>query len=82
MLLCLLRIHFQSPGMVSVMTRCKLCCCSPEIFSIILKVHIPFDFRLYVSGWSAGGHLTATLLATDFTKYGLPQDIIKGNSGP
>jgi len=34
--------------------------------------------RLYVSGWSAGGHLTATLLATDFTKYGLPQDIIKG----
>ena len=34
--------------------------------------------RLYVSGNSAGGHLTAMALAHDWTAEGLPADIIKG----
>jgi len=34
--------------------------------------------KLYVSGHSAGGHLTAMALAHDWTKEGLPQDCIKG----
>ncbi|MYJ70796.1 MAG: alpha/beta hydrolase, partial [Rhodospirillaceae bacterium] len=34
--------------------------------------------RLFVSGHSAGGHLTAMMLATDWTRYGLPADAIKG----
>ncbi|BAY61607.1 putative esterase [Calothrix brevissima NIES-22] len=35
--------------------------------------------RIYVSGHSAGGHLTAMLMATDWKNdYGLPQNIIKG----
>jgi arylformamidase len=35
--------------------------------------------RIYVSGHSAGGHLTAMLMATEWENdYGLPSDIIKG----
>jgi len=34
--------------------------------------------RLFVSGHSAGGHLTAILLATDWTALGRPADTIKG----
>jgi arylformamidase len=35
--------------------------------------------RIYVAGHSAGGHLTAMLMATDWRNdYGLPDDIIKG----
>ncbi|MGD9539170.1 MAG: alpha/beta hydrolase [Alphaproteobacteria bacterium] len=34
--------------------------------------------RLYVTGHSAGGHLTATTLATDWQALGLPADLIKG----
>ena len=34
--------------------------------------------RLFVSGHSAGGHLTAMLLATDWTALGRPADTIKG----
>ena len=34
--------------------------------------------RLYVSGNSAGGHLTAMALAHDWEADGLPADIIKG----
>ena len=35
--------------------------------------------RLHVAGHSAGGHLTAMLLATDWeSDYGLPGDVIKG----
>lgn len=35
--------------------------------------------RLYVTGHSAGGHLTAMCLATDWPgEYGLPADLIKG----
>jgi arylformamidase len=35
--------------------------------------------RLHVAGHSAGGHLTATLLATDWEgDYGLPKDVVKG----
>ena len=34
--------------------------------------------RLYVSGNSAGGHLTAMALARDWTAEGLPADIVKG----
>ena len=33
--------------------------------------------RLFVGGHSAGGHLTAMLALTDFTRYGLPADAIK-----
>jgi arylformamidase len=34
--------------------------------------------RLYVSGHSAGGHLTAMALAHDWSKSGMPSDFIKG----
>lgn len=34
--------------------------------------------RIYVSGHSAGGHLTAMALANDWTKEGMPPDCIKG----
>ena len=34
--------------------------------------------RIFVSGTSAGGHLTASSLATPWTDYSLPADIIKG----
>ena len=34
--------------------------------------------RIYVSGHSAGGHLTAMALAHDWTREGLPPDCIKG----
>jgi len=34
--------------------------------------------HIYVSGHSAGGHLTVMALAHDWTKEGLPQDCIKG----
>ncbi len=35
--------------------------------------------KLFISGHSAGGHLVAMLLATDWeVEYGLPNDIIKG----
>jgi arylformamidase len=34
--------------------------------------------RLYLAGHSAGGHLTAMALATDWRTFGLPEDIIKG----
>jgi arylformamidase len=33
--------------------------------------------RLTLSGHSAGGHLTAMMLATDWSTFGLPQDAIK-----
>ena len=35
--------------------------------------------RIFVGGHSAGGHLTATLAATDWTRLGgLPRDLVKG----
>jgi arylformamidase len=34
--------------------------------------------KLFVSGHSAGGHLTAMALAHEWTKEGLPNDLIKG----
>jgi len=34
--------------------------------------------KIYVSGHSAGGHLTSMALANDWTKEGMPSDCIKG----
>jgi arylformamidase len=34
--------------------------------------------RIIVSGHSAGGHLTATTLLTDWDQYGLPANVVKG----
>jgi arylformamidase len=34
--------------------------------------------RLFVAGHSAGGHLAAMALATDWRRFGLPEDAIKG----
>lgn len=34
--------------------------------------------RIHVTGHSAGGHLTAMLLATDWASYGLPPDAVNG----
>lgn len=34
--------------------------------------------RLYVAGHSAGGHIAAMMLATDWTAEGLPADAVKG----
>ncbi|MGH7321717.1 MAG: alpha/beta hydrolase [Candidatus Rokuibacteriota bacterium] len=37
--------------------------------------------RLFVSGHSAGGHLVAMLMATDWTAFGVPPDVIKAGCG-
>ncbi|HEY7650659.1 MAG TPA: alpha/beta hydrolase [Methylomirabilota bacterium] len=37
--------------------------------------------RIYVSGHSAGGHLVAMLMATDWKAFGVPADVIKGGTG-
>ena len=37
--------------------------------------------KLYVSGHSAGGHLTAMALVYDWEKRGLPRNLIKGGRG-
>ncbi|EHP44187.1 putative aylformamidase [Cupriavidus basilensis OR16] len=34
--------------------------------------------RIYVSGHSAGGHLTAILAGTNWEKFGVPADLLKG----
>lgn len=34
--------------------------------------------RLYLSGHSSGGHLGGVVLTTDWSKYGLPKDVVKG----
>lgn len=34
--------------------------------------------RIYVGGHSSGGHLAAVAMATDWTGYGLPADLLKG----
>ena len=34
--------------------------------------------RIIVGGHSAGGHLTATTMLTDWSRYGLPADLVKG----
>lgn len=34
--------------------------------------------EIFVSGSSAGGHLTAILAGTDWTKHDLPEDVVKG----
>lgn len=34
--------------------------------------------KLYLAGTSAGGHLTAMALATEWEKQGLPRDLVKG----
>lgn len=34
--------------------------------------------RLYISGHSAGGHLTGMMMSTEWSKYGMPWDAIKG----
>ncbi len=36
------------------------------------------DNRLFLSGHSAGGHLTGMMLKEDWTVHGLPADVIKG----
>lgn len=34
--------------------------------------------RIYISGHSAGGHLTGMMMRQDWTAYGLPADVFKG----
>jgi len=34
--------------------------------------------RIYLSGSSAGAHLTMMMLLTDWTSFGLPKDVVKG----
>jgi arylformamidase len=34
--------------------------------------------NIYISGHSAGAHLAGVLITTDWTKYGVPQNVIKG----
>jgi arylformamidase len=34
--------------------------------------------KLFISGHSAGGHLTAVLAGTDWTQFGLPKNAVKG----
>jgi arylformamidase len=34
--------------------------------------------RLYLSGFSSGGHLGGCMLITDWSKFGVPRDVLKG----
>jgi arylformamidase len=34
--------------------------------------------RVFVSGHSAGGHLTAMVMATDWKRFGVPRDVVQG----
>jgi arylformamidase len=34
--------------------------------------------RIFISGHSSGGHLAAVALTTDWSRYGVPQDVLKG----
>ncbi len=34
--------------------------------------------RIYVSGQSSGGHLAGNVVTTDWSKYGVPADVVKG----
>lgn len=34
--------------------------------------------RLYIAGASSGGHMAGMLVTTDWTKHGLPADVVKG----
>src|SRR5690242_6847077 len=34
--------------------------------------------RIYVSGQSSGAHLAGTVVTTDWSKYGVPKDVVKG----
>jgi arylformamidase len=36
--------------------------------------------KIYLGGHSSGGHLAGMLLVTDWPKYGMPADIIKGGT--
>jgi arylformamidase len=36
--------------------------------------------RIHLCGNSAGGHLSAELIATDWTRFGLPADLVKGGT--
>jgi arylformamidase len=47
------------------------------VFRNIMR-HSGNPSKLYVSGHSAGGHLTAMALAHDWEKEGLPRNLIKG----
>lgn len=46
-----------------------------EIQTMADHVYKTYGRRLLVAGHSAGGHLAATLMATDWSKRGLPTDI-------
>jgi arylformamidase len=37
--------------------------------------------RIFISGHSAGGHLVAMLMATDWSVFGAPIDVVKGGCG-
>jgi arylformamidase len=37
--------------------------------------------RIFISGHSAGGHLVAMLMATDWSAFGAPADVVKGGCG-
>jgi arylformamidase len=37
--------------------------------------------RITISGHSAGGHLVAMLMATDWAAFGVPADVVKGGAG-
>jgi arylformamidase len=47
-----------------------------EMRQAVLFLWKRFGTRIMVYGHSAGGHLTACMMATDWTKYGAPADLI------
>lgn len=51
------------------------CCTAVQC---LLRRTSGYTEHLVISGHSAGGHLTAMLMATDWPVLGLPQDVIKG----
>lgn len=48
-----------------------------EMRGLVRYLHDRFGLPMAVSGHSAGGHLAATLLATDWTARGLPEAVVR-----
>jgi arylformamidase len=52
-----------------------------QMHAALLFLHRKFGKRMLVLGHSAGGHLAASMIATDWTKLGAPADLVPAGMG-
>ena len=52
-----------------------------QMRAALLFLHRKFGKRMLVLGHSAGGHLAACMIATDWTKFGAPADLVPAAMG-